>query len=51
MVSHRALGDGLTETGYDDGRRIVVNYGREAREVEGRTVPAKGWVVLEGGRR
>lgn len=40
--------DGLAVTTYADGTRIVVNYGDEPAQLEGITIPARGFVRLPG---
>ncbi len=49
MVSHERLAEGVYETVYAEGTRVVVNYNRDARTIRGVSVPGKDWVVLPGG--
>ena len=49
MVSHRIISQDLREVVYENGDRVVVNYGYDVVAVEGVEVPSKGFVVIEGG--
>lgn len=49
MTGHRRLADGVTETHYEDGTRVIVNYQDRPYTVEGRTVPALDFLVIKGG--
>ncbi len=51
MVGHARLGDGVFETVYAEGTRVLVNYNRDARSIRGVSVPGKDWVVIPGGTR
>lgn len=51
MVAHERLAPGLFLTSYSDGTRVVVNYNRDARTVDGKTVDGRDWVVTPGGSR
>ena len=48
MVSNRTLEGGVKETAYEDGTRILVNYGTKDAVVSGVTVPAEDFVVIKG---
>ncbi len=47
MTSHDQLAEKVFKTGYSDGTEIVVNYGDEAFEWKGQSVPSLGYVVFE----
>ncbi len=47
--SHRWLADNVYETVYESGKAVYVNYNAYDYTGEGLTVPARGWVVREGG--
>jgi len=47
LEDHRPLADGVFETVYSNGERLIVNYGEKAFSMEGQTVPAKGFVLLK----
>lgn len=47
MTSHDQLAEKVFATGFGDGTKIVLNYGDEAFEWEGRSVPAMDYVVFE----
>lgn len=51
MTDHNYLTDDLIRIDYANGIAIYINYGGEEAEAEGVTVPAKGYVVVEGGER
>ncbi len=47
MVSHEILSEDLRLVTYDNGIRIYINYGNEEQTVDGVTVPALGYVILQ----
>ena len=49
MVSHRILDSGVRETVYDNGVKILVNYGDTAAQADGKTVEAGGYLRVESG--
>lgn len=49
MVSHRILDSGVRETVYDNGVKILVNYGDTAAQANGKTVEAGGYLRVESG--
>lgn len=51
MTGHRQLADGVYETVYENGTRIVVNYGEQPYASNGLTVPPGDYAVEEGGSR
>lgn len=48
IVGHARLAEGVYETVYEDGTRVVVNYNAQPYVLESLTVPAEDFVVLEG---
>lgn len=50
ITDHRILNDGLTLTEYSDGTQVYVNYGFDAAQVDGLTIPSRDWLVREGNR-
>ncbi|MFD0712616.1 DUF5696 domain-containing protein [Paenibacillus sp. GCM10027626] len=48
MTAHRQLEQGVYETVYENGLRVIVNYNEYQTVVEGRTVEAKGYLVADG---
>ena len=46
MTGHRKVGGNVFETSYGDGSRTVVNYGGEAFDFGGVSVPALGYVLI-----
>lgn len=46
MTSHRKLERNVYETGYEDGTRVIVNYGSIPYETEGTTVKPLNYAVL-----
>ena len=46
MTDHAILDDGLHQTIYADGTRVVVNYGSSPQLVDGDTVEALGYLIL-----
>jgi hypothetical protein len=46
MVDHRRLKDNVVQTTYEDGTRIIVNYGSDAFQIDGHTVPGQNYFVL-----
>ena len=46
MTGHRACAAGVFETAYGEGSRTVVNYNASPVEVEGLSVPALGYVLV-----
>ena len=49
IVGHRTLAEGVNETEYANGKRIIVNYNAVPYEKDGVTVGAKDFTVLPGG--
>lgn len=50
MTSHGRLAEGVYETVYADGTRVIVNYGGSDAEVYGRTVKAEDYLVIGEGK-
>ncbi|WP_409345555.1 DUF5696 domain-containing protein [Paenibacillus sp. MBLB4367] len=50
MVSHRTLEDGVKETVYANGKRIIVNYNASDYDKGGIRVAAKDFAVIPGGK-
>jgi len=48
IVDHQQLTDSLTVTGYEDGTKVYVNYGKQDAQHEGVTIPAAGYHVERG---
>ena len=48
MVGNRTLEGGVKETAYEDGTRVLVNYGPRDAVAAGVTVPAEDFVVMKG---
>lgn len=51
IVGHRTLTDGVNETTYENGKRIIVNYNKNPYSVDGIQVPAKDFIILERGKQ
>ncbi len=51
MTDHSYLTDDLIRVDYANGISIYINYGGEEAKAEGVTVPAKSYVIVEGGER
>lgn len=49
IVSHARLSDGVVETTYENGIKIVVNYNNSPAAIPGGTVAGLGYRVMEGG--
>ncbi|HHW09443.1 MAG TPA: hypothetical protein GXX29_05670 [Firmicutes bacterium] len=49
IVDHGRLADDVFQTVYEDGTRVIVNYQDEEFTVDGITIPALDYVILEGG--
>src|SRR5690606_26048865 len=49
IIDHQCLTIELCQTTWEDGSRVVVNYGRESNEAFGVDVPAQGYVFLPPG--
>lgn len=48
LEGHRQLGDGVFETAYGNGQRMVVNYNQQAFSLPtGQAVPPRGYVLIE----
>ena len=45
MVSHERLSDELVMLTYENGYRVIINYGQEEAEIFGQKVGAKDYVV------
>jgi len=48
IVAHARLAEGVYETVYEDGTRVVVNYNESPTVLESATVPALDFVVVQG---
>ncbi len=48
IVDHQQLAPNVFATTYEDGTRVVVNYGDEAYQDGARIVPARGYVIVSG---
>ena len=46
MTNHVTLEDGLTCTMYADGTRVYVNYNYMDKTADGKTIPARDYVVV-----
>lgn len=51
IVSHRTLAEGVKETTYSSGKRIIVNYNQEPYSAGSVTVQGVGYAVIEGGEQ
>lgn len=49
IVAHERAAEQVFVTTYEDGTQIAVNYGKTEETVNGRTVPARGFVMWKGG--
>ena len=48
LEGHRQLADGVFETAYGNGQRVVVNYNQQAFSLpKGEAVPPRGYVLIE----
>ena len=50
ITGHSRPLEGVTETDYENGARVLVNYTGQVVKVDGAVVPARGYVVLKGGQ-
>ncbi|MFC5530505.1 DUF5696 domain-containing protein [Cohnella yongneupensis] len=50
IVRHRTLAEGVKETTYSNGKRIIVNYNNEPYSMDRMTVQGVSYLVIEGGR-
>ncbi len=50
IVGHREVTDGLTETTYEDGTKVYVNFSFAAKDADGVTVDARSYRVVKGGK-
>jgi hypothetical protein len=48
IVDHARLTDDVYQTTYEDGTRVIVNYGEQPYGVDSTQVPAQGFVVIRG---
>ena len=48
IIDHARLAEGVYQTTYEDGTRVVVNYNEQPHPLESVTVPALDFVVLQG---
>lgn len=46
ITDHRRVQEGVSETTYENGARVLVNYTERAVEVDGRTVEAGGYLCI-----
>ncbi len=46
MVKHNRISTELVEITYENGCRVLINYGQTDTEINGKTVPAKDYIVL-----
>ncbi len=46
MVKHNRISAELVEITYENGCRVLINYGQTDTEIDGKTVPAKDYIVL-----
>ncbi|MBQ9120547.1 MAG: hypothetical protein IJY09_10940 [Lachnospiraceae bacterium] len=49
ITGHRVLADGVTETTYEDGTKVYVNYNYSAADAEGISLEARSYQVKKGG--
>lgn len=49
MTDHQILGDDLIRVEYDNGVSIYINYANEQADADGIKIPAKSYVIVEGG--
>ena len=49
IVGHAWRTDSVTETVYEDGTRVLVNYGEQDAVVDGHTIPARDYLWVTGG--
>lgn len=49
IIGHRTVSDGVNETIYENGTRIIVNYNKNPYIAEDVHVPAEDFIVIEGG--
>ncbi len=47
IVNHRMVGENVFETSYENGTKILSNYNGSDVTVEGRTVPALGYIIIK----
>lgn len=49
ITNHEKLAAKVYATTYEDGTKVIVNYGKTAAEAEGYTVAARDFIVVQGG--
>lgn len=49
ITGHRTISPNVKETTYAGGKRIIVNYNTSPVSVEGRSIAAQDYIVVEGG--
>ncbi|GHH97804.1 DUF5696 domain-containing protein [Neobacillus kokaensis] len=50
ITDHQKIADGVFETTYEKGKRIIVNYNKDPFTINGMKIGAEDFVVLEGGK-
>lgn len=48
IIDHKQLADGVYQTTYEDGSRVIVNYTQYLYQVDDQTVPAQDFIVTPG---
>lgn len=51
IVDHRKLANGVKETSYANGTRVIVNYNQTPFHIEGHIVAAEDFIVIQGGNK
>ncbi len=49
MTNHELVENDVARVTYSNGVQLLINYRRVNAKVDGLTIPAQGWLVLEGG--
>ena len=49
FISHERLSEQVYCSRFDNGVQIIVNYNQESVTIDGKNIPAKGFVVLQNG--
>ena len=47
MTGHRERASGVFQTEYEDGSKTIVNYNSDSREIDGKTIPALGYALVD----
>lgn len=49
ITGHQKIKENVYQTEYEDGSRVVINYGQKTAEIEGYEIPARDFILIEEG--